>query len=701
MSMRHCAFCGTNLPEQAQFCGYCGRLSTLSGEWPQGRAVASSTWQAPDEPTIISNTSLPTIINEQTVLRAQQQEPTLLTPSNSAVWTTPVEEEQDRALGARVWEWGIPLSGANMQLPTGAPVVQGTPQVNGAPYLHGTPTPQQQIAGQQGPYTPHPDQRSLQRARLAQQQKMALPRAGVSAARSAAMQWMIVMVTAIVVLTTAGVGVALAVSPTIAFKGGLTGNQLVVPGQNLSLHGSGFLPGGHVTFKRDANQSVQLAARTAAPTSSNASLSLIPQLATLSAVSLATVAGDAVPVSATGTFDAVVLVGNDWGQGNHTIRATEDIFARSATMTITVDGAPPVLTVAPTTLNFGAVQKGTKTALSVAIGNSGGKPLAWTADTGGTKWLTLQATSGDVLPGGGPQSLTVFCNTTTLGIGTYSATLHVLTGVGNSSINVLLQVVAQKQARLSVSTGSVDFQTMDASQQATQAISISNTGTLQLDWQITSNEDWVTFDRTSGSIQPSGTSQAVNVQVDTTGLQPGSYSAALTVGSNGGTTQITVFLVVAAPSTPTATPTATPTPTPTPTVTPTITPTPTPTPTVAATGRICDLSATLDFGTAQRGQTVTQPLALGNCGSAAFTWTAKSGNAWITIDNTGGTLDPNNATATINVTVDTTSLTGAGSHTGTVIFYSSVGNQTVNITVTLPPQLSAKPAGMQTADVVL
>jgi hypothetical protein len=119
------------------------------------------------------------------------------------------------------------------------------------------------------------------------------------------------------------------------------------------------------------------------------------------------------------------------------------------------------------------------------------------------------------------------------------------------------------------------------------------------------------------------------------------------------------------------------------------------------TGSLCDLPATLDFGTVQQGQTATQPLKLGNCGSAAFTWTAKSGDAWITIDNSGGTLDPNNATTTINVTVDTTSLTGAGSHTGRVIFYSSVGNQTVNITVTLPQQIGARPDGMQAAGVVL
>src|SRR5450432_1408975 len=120
--MRHCAFCATELPEQAQFCGYCGRLCALSGERSHNRAVSSPIWSSQDGPTVISNTALPTMINEQTVIHPQQEERTLLTPFNNAVWTPPVpqrsseEEEQDRMRRAMVW--GIPLAGAGAQGPS-------------------------------------------------------------------------------------------------------------------------------------------------------------------------------------------------------------------------------------------------------------------------------------------------------------------------------------------------------------------------------------------------------------------------------------------------------------------------------------------------------------------------------------------------------------------------------------------------------
>jgi hypothetical protein len=568
--MRHCAFCATELPKQAQFCGYCGRLSAVSGEQSHKRAVPPSIWSSQDGPTIISNTALPTMINEQTVIHSQQEARTLLTPPNNAVWTPPVpqrsseEEEQDRMRRAMVW--GVPLSGAEVQGPSGAPGVQGTPQVNSAPSRSGTPQLQRA---------------TYQKTQSAYQGKRAQVRgassAGARAAKGAVTQWVIVVVTAIIVLTSAGVGVALAMSPSLSLSSGLSGKHTIMPGQYLSLHGSGFLPGGHVTLKRDNGQLVQIAAQNIA----DEKVASVNTTA-LFAFSRATAGANSVNVNAAGTFEASVLVGNDWSGGIHTIHATEDMFSRSATMTVIVGDAPPALSVSPAILDFGLVQKGTRTTLALAIGNTGGNPLAWTAESDGTKWLELQAASGGVLPGGAPQSLAITCDTTSLALGTYSSLLHIQTDGGNAAIKVSVQVVAQKQAKLAVSTAALDFQTMDQGQQATKIVSISNTGTLKLDWQVTSDEDWVSLTPTSGSIQPGGADQGVTVQVDTTGMQPGNYSATLTVGSNGGAVQVTISLVIPASLPATPTPTQVP-PTPTPTVTPTLMPTATPTATPTPT----------------------------------------------------------------------------------------------------------------------
>jgi hypothetical protein len=668
--MRHCAFCATELPEHAQFCGYCGRLCAVAGEQSHNGSVSSSIWSSQNGPTIINNnTTLPTMVNEQTVFHPQREERTVLTPSDNAVWTPPVpqrsreEEEQDRMRRAMVW--GVPLAGGRGQGPSGAPVVQGTPQVNGAPVVQGTPQVSRapSVSG-----TPQIRRVTYQKTRLAQTHTVSS--AGIRAAKGAVTQWVIVVVTAVIVLTTAGIGVALAVSPTLSLSSGLTGSHTVVPGQHLSLHGSGFLPGGHITLKRDNGQIVQLAAQNITGNkAASASMNVLSAFSSVDTI-----------VNAAGTFDASVLVGNDWGGGIHIIHATEDMFSRSATMTVTVGDAPSELSVSPTTLDFGLVQKGTKTTLSLAIGNTGGKPLTWTAESDGAKWLKVESTSGEVLSAGAPQSLAVSCDTTALALRSYSSILHIHTNGGNADVNVSVNVVAQKQAKLAVSKASLDFQTMDAGQQATKVISISNTGTLKLDWQVTSNESWVSPTPASGSIQPKGIDQTVNVQVDTTDMQPGSYAATMTVGSNGGAVQVTISVVIPASLPPAPTATQVPLmPTPTPTLIPTATPTPTATP----PGSICKLPSALNFGTVSQGQTATQPLTPGNCGGSSFTWSAQPGANWVTVDNPRGTLNPNTA-ATINVTVDTTSLSVPGTYQSTFVFATSIGSQTVNITVTVP-----------------
>src|SRR5450432_752959 len=128
--MRHCAFCATELPERAKFCGYCGRLTDVAGEQSHNSTVSPSIWSSQDDrPTAISNTSLPTMKNEQSILHSQQEAGTFLTPP--VPQRSNEEEEQDRMRRAMVW--GVPLPGSGPQGPSGAPTVQGTPQVNSAP----------------------------------------------------------------------------------------------------------------------------------------------------------------------------------------------------------------------------------------------------------------------------------------------------------------------------------------------------------------------------------------------------------------------------------------------------------------------------------------------------------------------------------------------------------------------------------------
>ncbi len=721
--MRNCEFCGAELPEHAQFCGQCGRFAGVPQRSPENRGYApGAIWPLQDDPTLRSNSSSAVSPDEEWRPPAQLRgSGAPFFPPAQAVWSPPEqvddgffprqsdeETEQDRLRRAMVW--GVPLFQGDAQVRGGAAMIQGAPQAGGAPVVSGTPL---LPASSPSPLanTPSPQLRRRPQSAPTYQNQVpvrskSLPAStaqstGSKIVISTAARWVIVIGVAIVVLATAGVGAAFALPPSLSLTGGLSANSVIAPGQRLTLHGSGFVPGGHVTLKRDADQPVQLADNTTSVQAGNV-LASEHINTTLNTISLPpSVLNATVAVSGAGTFDAVLLIGRDWSQGDHTIRATEDILSRSATMLVTVDAAAPGLSVSPTSLDFGSLQKGVKKSLKLAIGNTGGKPLSWTADTGGTKWLTLQSMSGDVLPNGPSQPLVVSCDTSSLNLGTYSATIHVQTPAGNSDVRATLRVVAppvQKRAQLSVSPAALDFGTLRAGQGSTQTVTINNSGNLKLDWQATTgNAGWLLLDTTSNSIQPGGTAQKINVSVDTTGLNAGGHSATLTINSNGGSAQLAVSLLVSVPPAPTPAPTPTPlvpTPTPTP-VTPTPSaPTPTPTPTVAP-GSICKLPATLDFGKVQQGQSATLALSLGNCGGTAFTWKLQPDNSWVTADTNSGTLKPN-ATVQVNITVNTASLSAPGDHQALVTFYTSVGSQSVTVTVTVTSPSTATPTTIQT-----
>ena len=122
---------------------------------------------------------------------------------------------------------------------------------------------------------------------------------------------------------------------------------------------------------------------------------------------------------------------------------------------------------------------------------------------------------------------------------------------------------------LSVSPDPLSFNlgTMYAGGTSSHVFSIKNTGGKNLTWAISSDKLWMTMNPTSGT-----NSDDVVLNINTKGLNPGSYSGTFTVTSNGGTKKGTVSLNI-----PPATPLHTTTPaTPLHTTTP-ATPLPTPT----------------------------------------------------------------------------------------------------------------------------
>ncbi len=106
-------------------------------------------------------------------------------------------------------------------------------------------------------------------------------------------------------------------------------------------------------------------------------------------------------------------------------------------------------------------------------------------------------------------------------------------------------------AILGVSPNPLNFGSVTSGQAPTLQETITNSGGQPLNWSLdsTSLPGWLSVDTSSGTVQP-GSSQTINVMVNTTNLEAGSYTATLSINSNGGTSAIAIPLIVNPPPTP-------------------------------------------------------------------------------------------------------------------------------------------------------
>jgi hypothetical protein len=316
----------------------------------------------------------------------------------------------------------------------------------------------------------------------------------------------------------------------------------------------------------------------------------------------------------------------------------------------------------------------------------------------------------------------VTANTNGLSVGSHTATLRFHSNYGDVQTTVKIIVISiarsGQQAILSVSKQSLDFGQLQAGQQAQQNISIANLGNLPLQWQASwnaGNAYWLSLATTQGTVQPGAVPQKMQVNVDTTGLAAGSYSATIRVTSNGGNTQVGVTLVVTG-STPTPTPS--PSPSPSPIATPTVT-------------RISQASGPSNGGTnltiTGTGFSNATSVSFGKTPASKFnivsdtqiiaTSPAGSGTVDVTVTSPGGTSATNSAdqftyttapptvtgikpntglnTGGTNVTITGTGFTG----TTSVSFGSTSAS---NVSVKSDTQIKAtSPAGSGTVDVTV
>lgn len=359
-----------------------------------------------------------------------------------------------------------------------------------------------------------------------------------------------------------------------------------------------------------------------------------------------------------------------------------------------------MLSATPVVQSFVATDGGSSPAMQyLTISNPGNQALFWSlksntpynfpdqGPTPGASWLNLDKTSGIVLPGSSIL-VGVHVNSTDLLPGLYINSLQFSAIPGHTTIdrpqNVAISLMVQPRCGVLLNTGSMSFTAINRQgNPGNQTLALTTTAgcTSALDWQASSSARWVVLQTTRGVLH-SGVETNVAVGVNTSGLEPGAYSAVISFVA-GQTTQSELVQLTVQPTPPWGAP-------------------------IMAVSPL-DLNFSTMQGQADPpGQTVT----ITNTGKSALTWrnaAAVQIQPWLHFSPASGIVAPGQS-AQLTVSVSASNLTFGG-YTGQIVLSGTdaqggvVGGSPqailINLVVQAPCTLSQLPANTLTFSNIL
>jgi len=198
---------------------------------------------------------------------------------------------------------------------------------------------------------------------------------------------------------------------------------------------------------------------------------------------------------------------------------------------------------------------------------------------------------------------------------------------------------------LEIDVAALDFGETETSKE----FSITNSGDDTLVWSLYEDEEWITVDTTTGSLEAT-MSTMVTVEVDRSkALTIGVIDSTVTITSNGGNAEIEVIMTVSEQPVLEVSPSA------------------------------------LDFGEAY----VVRKLFISNSGNGVLDWVISAQEAWIAVDQETGSTDEGK-TDMVNIMVDRSAVIGLGSYSDELGITSDGGGVTVSVVmekVNHPPEI--------------
>ncbi|HJT58644.1 MAG TPA: carboxypeptidase regulatory-like domain-containing protein [Ktedonobacteraceae bacterium] len=277
-----------------------------------------------------------------------------------------------------------------------------------------------------------------------------------------------------------------------------------------------------------------------------------------------------VPINSQGNATATIVIDNTWGPGFHYLFA-EDIQTRytaSAQLQIVGLGPtpPPRLIIqGGGTIDLGAAVQGANTIRNLALLNDGGGSITWAASSN-VSWLQVSPPQGMFSKS---QTIVIAAQRVGLKPRDYDGTITFSSNVGASqAVHVQMTVRSLSPGAgpvLSLTPAVLSFTATDGNTQTlSQMLTVSNPGSKALSWSLSVTDpatqssqnalfhmlgakaDWLSTDLTSGAI-PAGSSESIQVRVQSANLLPGTYLGVLLFNGRGaldGPQSVSVSLTV-------------------------------------------------------------------------------------------------------------------------------------------------------------
>jgi hypothetical protein len=325
-----------------------------------------------------------------------------------------------------------------------------------------------------------------------------------------------------------------------------------------------------------------------------------------------------------------------------------------------------VLSYTPKSYNFGNMVAGQTNSNTFEIWNDRTGMLSYSISES-CNWVTVTPTSGSSI--GEHDRIIVSIDTSGLSPGSYNCPVGIRSNGGSGKFTVYVTVIEPAKPVLSYSPKYYDFGDWPVGQIVYTNFYIWNGGGGTLNYSLSESSSWVTVSPDSGI--SNGEDNPIHVYINTTGLNPGSYSCPVSISSNGGSGIFTAYV------------------------------------TVNLSKPILSFSNSLwDFGNMTAGQTALTTFEIWNSGGGTLNYSLSEyyfseSSSWLTVTPTSG--DSTGEKDNITVSIDTTGLS-PGSYSCNIIIISNAGSSTftvyVNVVAPDIPVLSYSPLSYDFGNII-